>query len=308
MKIFILKRILQTIVAIFFVSMITFLLLSIAADPAQILAGPEASKEDIEIIRQEMGLNKPIYIQYFLWLRRAMNGDLGKSFTTGLPALYLIYKRFPATMILAIFSLAIGICISMPLGIIAAVKKHSFIDNFAIATAVFGQSMPSFWFGIILMIIFAVKLRLLPVSGQETFFHLILPGICLGYYISPVLTRLIRSGMLDELQKDYVVAARAKGLSKTRVVLKHVLRNAIRSFIAIIGVQAGRLIGGSIIIETVFDYKGLGLLLIESIWVGDYPVVQAALLIMALVFVVTLLISDIFVAILNPKAREQIIS
>lgn len=305
MKGFILKRTLQAIIISLLISFITFSMIFLAHDPAMLLAGPEARRDDIEAIRKAYRLDDPVVIQYGRWLWKAMHGDFGKSFYSKEDTMELVAQRLPSTLLLATTALALCLSFSIPLGILAAIKKNSVMDNLATVIAVLGQAMPLFWLGIMLSIIFGVQLGWLPISGSGTIWHLILPAICLGYYISPVIMRMTRSGMLDVLKMDYIRTARSKGLPRSRVLIKHALRNALIPIITLVAVQFGFLMGGSVITETVFSWPGVGRLAVDSIINADFPVVQAIVLILSMIFVLANLAADLINALVDPRIRYE---
>ncbi|RMF93940.1 MAG: ABC transporter permease [Nitrospinota bacterium] len=303
MRTYILRRMLQAGLVGLAVSFITFIFLHLATDPALLLLPPEATKEDIAVFRKAMGLDKPLYVQYLQFLLNIARGDLGTSYVIKKPAAALIAERMPATIQLAVAGMAVTLAIGIPLGVISAVKRYSWIDNVATIGGVVGQAMPLFWLGLMLIIIFGVKLRLLPISGRGTWLHLVLPAVSLGSYLAPVTLRLTRSGMLDVLTQDYIRTARAKGLSERIVLYKHALRNAAIPVVTIIGLQMGGLLNGAIVTETVFAWPGVASLTIRAIRVGDYPLVQASVLIFAWIIVLANLLADVAVAYIDPRIR-----
>ena len=277
----------------------------LSSDPAVLLAGPEATLQDVETIRKAYHLDDPIIIQYGRWLWRAFHGDFGKSFYSKESTVDLIAERLPYTLMLAFTALFLCLIFSIPLGILAAIRRNSIIDNLATVTAVLGQAMPLFWFGIMLGIVFGVQLGWLPISGSGTIWHLILPAVCLGYYISPVIMRMTRSGMLDVLRMDYIRTAKSKGLPRRRVLIKHALRNALIPIITLVAVQFGFLMGGSVVTETVFSWPGVGRLAVDSIINADFPVVQAIVLVLAVIFVLATLLADLINAVVDPRIRYR---
>ena len=305
MKGFILKRTFQAIIISLLISFITFSMIFLAHDPAMPLSGPEARRDDIEVVRKAYRLDDPVVIQYGRWLWKAMHGDFGKSFYSKEDTMELVAQRLPYTLLLATTALALCLSFSIPLGILAAIKKNSVMDNLATVIAVLGQAMPLFWLGIMLSIIFGVQLGWLPISGSGTIWHLILPAICLGYYISPVIMRMTRSGMLDVLKMDYIRTARSKGLPRRRVLIKHALRNALIPIITLVAVQFGFLMGGSVITETVFSWPGVGRLAVDSIINADFPVVQAIVLVLSMIFVMANLAADLINALVDPRIRYK---
>jgi peptide/nickel transport system permease protein len=285
------------------VSIISFALLHLSGDLAQSLAGPSATAADVEQVRKAYGLDRPIAVQYAEWIARAMRGDFGESFFLKVPVGELIADRLPVTLTLGICALAFALALSLPLGVAAAVRPNSWLDRLALGLSVLGQALPSFWFALILIIVFGLKLRWLPVSGSGTWQHFVLPAIALGYYAAPAFMRLTRAGMLEVLASDYIRTARAKGLRTMSVLFKHALRNAIIPVVAVAAVQFGFMLGGSIVIESVFSLYGVGYLGWEAISRADFPVVQAIVLVLACIYVLLTLLADVLNAVLDPRIR-----
>ena len=304
MKTYILKRLIQAVGICLVISAVSFFLLFLNTDPALVLLPPEAEVEDIEVFKHQMGLDRPVIVQYLDFLRKVViHGDFGESFVAKVPAIDLIVERFPATFKLAVAALLVVNIIAIPVGVIAAIRRYSWMDNIATSIALFGQAMPLYWFGIMLIIIFGVWLGWLPISGSDTWAHLVLPAITLGSWIVPVNMRLVRSGMLDVLNQDYIRTARAKGIIERKVLWKHAFRNAAIPVVTVLGMQFGALLGGAVVTETVFAWPGLGRLAIESIRMGDYPVVQAVVVIFALFIILGNLAADILAAVIDPRIR-----
>jgi len=283
--------------------MIVFFLVHLTGDPAVALMPRDATPEDIEQFRHVMGFDRPLYEQYLSFLGRIVHGKFGYSYRYNAEALPLVLERVPATFELALAASFIALLISIPMGIIAALKKDSLFDNASTAIALFGQCMPTFWLGIMLILIVSVRLRLLPPSGGGGFKYLVLPAITLGAYSAAVISRLLRSSLLEVLSKDYIRTARAKGLAEKVVVYRHALKNAAIPVITVTGMQIASLLGGAIITETVFSYPGVGLLAMQSIRYRDIPVVQAFVTIMAVIVVITNLIVDLAYRYLDPRVR-----
>lgn len=300
---YIIRRLLQSIFVVFGVTFISFGLIFISGDPARLLLPLETPLEEVERFRHAMGFDQPWYIQYFKYLGRAVQGDFGTSFRHGRPSTQLILERMPATMELAFTALAISIVFAIPLGIISATKRGTIIDNLSMFFALIGQSMPNFWLGIMFILIFGVQLKWLPVSGRGELKHLILPSITLGVFSLARNTRLIRSSLLEVLGEDYIRTAHAKGLNKLKVLFSHALRNALIPVITVIGLQIGMLLGGAVITETIFAWPGVGRLTVQSIYNKDFPVVQAAVTMFALIFILLNLIVDILYSYLDPRVR-----
>ena len=298
-----LKRTVLAALVALTVSIISFALLHLSGDLAQALAGSSATAADIAQVRQAYGLDRPIIVQYADWIARALRGDFGESFFLKVPVGELIADRLPVTLTLGVCALAFALALSLPLGVAAAVRPNSWLDRLALGLSVLGQALPSFWFALILIVVFGLKLRWLPVSGSSTWQHFVLPAIALGYYAAPAFMRLTRAGMIEVLASDYIRTARAKGLRTGSVLFKHALRNAVIPVVAVAAVQFGFMLGGSIVIESVFSLHGVGYLGWEAISRADFPVVQAIVLILACIYVVLTLLADMLSAVLDPRIR-----
>ena len=297
-------RLVQSIVVVLGVLILVFLILNLTGDPARLMASPQATLEDIERLRRKMGFDRPLPEQFLRFLAGAVRGDFGHSLRyADQPALAIVIERFPATVELALATLAWCIPVALGLGLVAAVRQRSVHESVAMTTALLGQSMPSFWLGLMLILIFSVNLGLLPSSGRGTFAHLVLPALTLGGFFMARLTRLVRSGILDVLGQDYVRTARAKGLAERMVVIRHALKNAAIPIVTIVGLDIGTLLGGAVITETVFAWPGIGRLAIEAIAARDFPVVQADVFFIALAFVVINLGVDVLYTWLDPRVR-----
>lgn len=306
MKAYIIRRLMQAVAVCLAISMISFFLLFLNADPALLLLPPEAEIQDIEIFRRSMGLDRPVAVQYLDFLRKiVLHGDFGNSFVSKTPALALMLERVPATLSLSLFAVLLANAFAIPMGMISAVKRYTVFDNLITFMALVGQAMPLYWFGIMLVIIFGVFLGWLPISGSDSFRHMILPAVTLGAWLLPVNMRLVRSGMLDVLNQDYIRTARAKGLLERTVMIKHAFKNAMIPMVTVTGMQLSLLLGGAVVTETVFAWPGLGRLAVESIRMGDYPVVQAIVVFFALCVVIGNLIADIVTAVIDPRIRLE---
>jgi peptide/nickel transport system permease protein len=306
MRTFIIKQLFQAIGVCLVISMISFFLLFLNTDPALLLLPPEAEVSDIAKFKKQMGLDRPVPVQYLDFLRKVvLHGDFGNSFMAKVPAGKLVRERLPATMELALAALILVNLVALPVGIVSAIRRYSLMDNVATFTALLGQAMPLYWFGIMLIIIFGVWLRWLPISGSDTLAHLVLPAITLASWILPINMRMVRSGMLDVLNQDYIRTARAKGLMERKVLIKHAFKNAAIPVITITGMQLGALLGGAVVTETVFAWPGLGRLAVDSIRMGDYPVVQAIVVVFALFVVIGNLAADILAALIDPRIRLE---
>jgi peptide/nickel transport system permease protein len=297
------KRALMAVLVAFTVSVICFLLVQLSTDVAAAMAGEGATAADIAIIREQYGLDRPLIVQYLEWLGRAVTGDFGESLYFKTPVAGIVWERLPTTMILGALALSFALALSIPLGVIAALRPNTWIDRLTLTIAVIGQAMPSFWFALLLVLLFGLALRWLPISGSDTWAHFVMPAIALGYYATPAIMRLTRAGMLDVMGADYIRTARAKGLRPGRVVVKHALRNAIIPVVALAAVQLGFMLGGSVVIETVFALNGLGYLAWESITHNDFPVVQAIVLLISVIYIALTLVADLINAWLDPRIR-----
>jgi peptide/nickel transport system permease protein len=282
---------------------LSFALTRLAGDLAIAIAGPSATAADVEAVRTAYGLDRPVLVQFADWAVRAAHGDFGQSFFFKEQVATLIADRLPITGTLGLTAIAIALAVALPLGILAAVKQNTWIDRLATSIALFGQAMPTFWFGLILMIVFGLKLGWLPISGTGSWQHYVMPGVVLAFTAIPALMRLTRAGMIEVLASDYIRTARAKGLRARSVVLRHALRNAAIPVVSIAAVQLGFMLGGSVVIEQVFALHGVGYLAWESISKNDYPVVQAVVLVLACIYVLLTLIADLLNAFLDPRLR-----
>jgi peptide/nickel transport system permease protein len=296
------RRFVRLIVICFGISLITFLLMHLSGDPVSMML-PEATEADREMLREAMGFNRPLFVQYGAFIVRAVRGDFGQSFFHRSPALALVFERMPTTLLLTFFALVLAVVIAIPAGIFTAVKRYSVLDHLATVTVLLGQSMPVFWTGIMLMLLFAVTWRLLPASGWDTWSATVLPAITLGTFQAPLFLRMSRSAMLEVLGLDYVQTARAKGLDEWLVIVKHALKNAAIPIVTVIGLQFGVLLGGAVVTETVFAIPGTGRLIIRAIGQLDFPVVQAGVMMLSLIIVAVNFIVDLFYIYLNPQVR-----
>ena len=303
---YIVRRSVQAVAVCFAISILTFTLLFLSTDPAVILLPPDADHQMLEEFRKTMGLDRPIIVQYADFISGVLlRADFGESFVAGIPAIDVLAQHAGATVRLALVSLLLTTVVSVAIGIVAAVRQYSFVDNLATFLALMGQAMPLFWLGIMLIIIFGVQLRWLPTAGSDTGWHIILPAVTIAWYLMPINMRLVRSGMLEVLTQDYIRTARAKGLPERLVIMKHALRNAVIPLVTVMGLQFGALLGGGVVVETVFSWPGLGRLAVDSIRVGDYPVVQAVVIVFSVVVVLGNLIADIAAAYLDPRIRLE---
>lgn len=301
---FFLRRFAVAVAVALTVLTLAFLLTRVSGDLAISIAGPNATAQDVEAIRIAYGLNRPLHVQYFDWLGRAVQGDFGESFFFRDRVANLIAARMPVTVVLGLVGLSIALVVSLPLGILAAVREGSWVDRAVGLVAMIGQAMPSFWLGLVLMIVFGLQLAWLPISGADTWDGFVLPGIVLAFSAIPSLTRLTRSGMIEALASDYIRTARAKGLTRFSILVKHGFRNAAIPVVSIAAVQLGFMLGGSVVIETVFALHGVGFLAWESISKNDFPVVQAVVLVLALIYIGLTLLADLLNAVLDPRLRS----
>jgi peptide/nickel transport system permease protein len=301
---YLVQRLLLALGVIVFVSALTFVLTEATVDPALAVAGEGATEETIQQVRKDYGFDRPLVERYLNWLGGIASGDLGESYRMRRPVADIIGEHLPVTLKLGFLSLIFAIVVAIPLGVLAAVKQNTWIDRFALSVSVVGQALPNFLFALLLIIIFGVNLRWLPISGSGTWQHFIMPTIALGYYAMPALMRLTRSGMIEALEADYVRTALAKGLSPFTVVFGHALQNAILPVVSLAAVQFGFMLGGSVIIEVVFGLNGLGYLARESIRRADLPVVQSIVLLISFFYVVLILLADILNGLLDPRVRS----
>jgi peptide/nickel transport system permease protein len=287
------------------VSFISFILLYLSGDPAAALAGEGASDEDVHAIRVLYGFDRPVLVQYVGWLLNAISGDFGESYYFKLPVASLLAERLSVTMLLGLCGISFALLTAVPLGVMAAIRPNSLIDRIALFLSVAGQALPSFWFGLILIVVFAIKLQWLPVSGSGSWQHFIMPTIVLGYYAMPAIMRLTRAGMLEVLSSDYIRTARAKGAPEGTVMFKHALRNAIIPVVSLAAVQMGFMLGGSIVVESIFALHGAGYLAWESISRNDLPTVQALILVFSMFYIVFTFLADVLNAWLDPRMRSS---
>lgn len=302
MLMFILRRLFQTIPVIFGVTIVVFIIMQLVpGDPAVLLAGEGATQETIEALRTQLGLNQPLYAQYIDYVTNIFRGDLGTSLKNNQPVLDEIMLRLPITLELAIFSTIITIVLGMAAGIISAVKPYSIIDTVVMVIALLGISLPSFWFGLMLMYGFSVKLQLFPVAGWDSLAHIVLPAFTLGAGGAAIVARMTRSSMLEVIRQDYIRTARAKGVKERVIVYKHALRNALIPVITVIGLQFGALLGGTVLVESIFAINGLGRMIVDSIRMRDLPMVQGGVLVASLVFVAVNLLVDVLYRFFNKR-------
>ncbi len=332
MKKYILKRLLLLIPVLIGVSILIFVIVRLTpGDPARILAGEHATEEYVQATRERWGLDKPMYVQYYIWFKSLLRGDLGRSITTHSPVVEEIFNRFPATLELSLFAMFLAIVIGILAGIISAIRQYHFFDYFSMTVALFGISMPVFWLGLMLMFVFGLWLDILPISGRinvmiplqnitglyvldsiltlnfqalgSSLLHLILPSIALGTIPMAMIARITRSSLLEIIRQDFIRTERAKGLPERMVIFKHALKNALIPIITVIGMEFGLLLGGAILTETVFAWPGLGRYTVDAVYARDYPAIQGSVLFIAFIFVVVNLITDVLYAYINPRIR-----
>jgi len=303
MLMYTLKRFGLAVLVTLTVSMITFSLIYVSGDPAAAMAGETASDSDIAYLNELYGFDRPIPVQYWEWVVRAVQGDLGQSLYFKLPVSGMVFDRLQVSMTLGACAITFAIMLSIPLGVVAAMRPNSWIDRVALSISVFGQALPSFWFALLLIVAFAVHWPIFPITGADTPMHFVLPTIVLGYYATPAIMRLTRTGMLEVLSSDYIRTARAKGLPPMVVLFKHALRNAIIPVVSLAAVQFGFMLGGSIVVESIFALHGAGYLAWESIGRHDLPVVQAVVLVFSMFYILLTFLADLANAWLDPRIR-----
>jgi peptide/nickel transport system permease protein len=303
---YIVRRLLQSLFVVFGVSIVAFGMLFMTGDPTEVILGDATDRmsvAQIEEFRVKMGFDRPWYIQYASFVGNALQGDFGYSFIRHQPAYEVIIDKLPATIKLASFAFVLSLIVSIPLGVLSAIKPHRPLDNIATVLALMGQSIPSFWLGILLIMFFGVYLKWLPISGSGTWQHIIMPGITLAAFPIARNMRLTRSSMLDFMQRDFVRTARAKGISENRVIYAHVLRNSLLPIVTSIGLELGFLLGGSVITETIFGWPGVGREIVAAIGSKDFYVVQAGVIMLALIFAAVNLLIDLTYSLIDPRIR-----
>ena len=304
MPIYILRRLLQMIPVMIGVTLVVFLIMQLVpGDPARMLAGEGASPEQIEAIRNSLGLNRPLWVQYFSYLGNVLQGDFGKSIVTSSPVLEEILIRLPTTIELALASIFVAISLGLVAGIVSATKQNTVADMSIMVVAHIGVSMPSFWMGLMLMYYFSVELGMFPVAGWGTLSHVVLPAITLGSGGAAIIARMTRASMLEVIRQDYIRTARAKGVSEFKVVFKHALKNALIPIITVVGLQFGTLLGGTVLTESVFAINGVGQLIINAIRTRDLPLVQGTVLMISLIFMMVNMGVDILYKMVNKRVE-----
>jgi ABC-type dipeptide/oligopeptide/nickel transport system permease component len=303
---FLARRVALTIPVLLGVATLVFSLIHlIPGDPAQAMLGESASPEDVAELRSRLGLDRPLLEQYGTFLRDAIRGDLGRSLRTSQPVTSAILERMPATIELAAAAMLVALGFAIPLGIAAAVWRGTFLDHAATTVSLLGISIPNFWLGPLLAIVFSIELGWLPVSGRGTWANLVLPAVSLGAALAAILARMTRATLLEELREPYVIAARARGASRVRAVVRHAFRNSQIPVITLIGLQFGAVLTGAVITETIFSWPGIGRLLIQSIGFRDYPLVQGCILLIAVTYVAMNLVTDLLYGLVDPRIRYE---
>jgi len=303
MKGYILKRLFHSIFVLVGISLVVFIILHLTGDPAALLMPMDATPEQVAQFRQEMGFNDPIVVQYWRFFKGTLRGDFGESFRHSQPALDLVMERMPATIQLTLAAMVIALLVAIPVGIISAIRRNSILDHIGMTGALLGQSTPVFWLGIMLILIFSVTIQWFPSSGRGEIQHLVLPAITLGMFTMARTARMMRSSMLEVMGQEYMKTAKAKGLNPGTVILKHALKNAAIPVVTIVGMELGTLLGGAVITETIFAWPGVGRLAVQAIYNRDYPVVQAAVFLLASIFVLVNLVVDLLYTYLDPRVK-----
>jgi len=300
---YIVRRLLWAVMVLVGVSVATFLLVHLTGDPTALYIGMESRQQDYEILRHAMGFDRPLHEQYWRFFSGAIRGDFGLSLRHQMPTLPLVLEKLPATVQLTLAAMAFAVAIALPLGIFSALKKDSLLDTVCMIVALSGQCIPTFWLGIMLIVIFAVQLHLLPAYGRTDWRSLILPSLTLGAWAMARTARLTRSSMLEVLRQDYLRTARAKGLMEQVVILRHALKNAAIPIVTAISLDLGNLLSGAIITEAVFAYPGLGRLVVEAVINKDIPMIQAVVFVVGAIFVIVNIVTDLFYVVLDPRIR-----
>jgi peptide/nickel transport system permease protein len=298
---FVLQRLLQALFTLLMLSVIVFGLARLTGDPASLMAPMEASEADLANLRASMGLDKPLPVQYWIFLSNAVQGDFGQSIKWNRPAAEMIVERFPATIYLSVAAMLFGMALAIPVGIWSAVKRDTWFDSVGKIIALVGQSMPTFWFGILLILVFSLQLRILPTSGYGLGAHLVLPTVTLGFFVAASIMRITRSAMLDALEADYVRTARSKGVPEWRIILVHALKNGAIPIITITALQAATILRGAVVTETVFAWPGIGKVAIDAVYGRDFPLVQASVMFMGVVFLAVNFLVDLTYVALDPR-------
>jgi len=301
---YLINRGLLTLLVLLTVSFLSFGLLHLSGDLATAMAGDQGNAQYVAFLRQQLGLNDPLALQYWHWLVKVLSGNFGTSFYFGEPVTALLAEHLPVTLTLGVSALCFSVVLSVPLGVMAALRPNSWLDRTVLGISLFGQALPTFWLCFLMILLFGVELRWLPISGSASPLGYVMPTIALGYYAMPAFTRITRGGMIEALASDYVRTAKAKGAPWFAVVVKHALRNALVPVVSVAAVQFGFMLGGSVVIETVFALNGIGYLAWQSITQNDYPVVQAIVLVVAVFYVGLTFFADLLNAWIDPRIRK----
>ena len=300
----ILRRVLRAVVALLVVTAVVFTLLHLSGDPAYILLTPEASAEDRAAFRAEYGLDRPLWVQYGRYLGRLAQGDFGQSLSFRTPAAAVALERLPATLELTLAAMALAVLVSVPAAVLAAVRRGTLFDRALMTLTLIGQTVPTFWLGMVMILVLAVRFHLFPASGRGGVLHLVMPATALALWLTALLARVTRSEMIEALEQDYVRTARAKGLTERGVAARHALKNALLPIITVMGLQFGGLLGGAVMTETVFAWPGVGTMILDAILKKDFPVVLAGVVIVAMGFIVVNLLLDLLYTVLDPRLRR----
>jgi peptide/nickel transport system permease protein len=300
----ILRRVLRAVAALLVVTAVVFTLLHVSGDPAYILLTPEASPEDRAAFRAEYGLDRPLWVQYGRYLGRLAQGDFGQSLSFRTPAATVALERLPATLELTLAAMALAVLVSVPAAVLAAIRRGTLFDRALMALTLIGQTVPTFWLGMVMILVLAVRFHLFPASGRGGVLHLVMPATALALWLTALLARVTRSEMIEALEQDYVRTARAKGLTERGIAARHALKNALLPIITVMGLQFGGLLGGAVMTETVFAWPGVGTMILDAILKKDFPVVLAGVVIVAMGFIVVNLLLDLLYTVLDPRLRR----
>ena len=300
----ILRRMLRAGAALLVVTAVVFTLLHVSGDPAYILLTPEATAEDRAAFRHEYGLDRPLWVQYTRYLGRLAQGDFGQSLSFRIPAASVALERLPATLELTLAAMLLSVLVSVPAAVLAAARRGTLYDRALMAVTLIGQTVPTFWLGMVMILVLAVRIHLFPASGRGTWLHLVMPATALALWLTALLARVTRSEMIEALEQDYVRTARAKGLSERGVAARHALKNALLPIITVMGLQFGGLLGGAVMTETVFAWPGVGTMILDAILKKDFPVVLAGVVIVAVGFIIVNLVLDVLYTVLDPRLRR----
>jgi len=300
----ILRRVLRAVAALLVVTAVVFTLLHVSGDPAYILLTPEATAEDRATFRSQYGLDRPLWVQYTRYLGRLTQGDFGQSLSFRIPAAAVALERLPATLELTLAAMVLAVLVSIPAAVLAAVRRGTLFDRVLMALTLVGQTVPTFWLGMVMILLLAVRFHLFPASGRGSWLHLVMPATALALWLTALLARVTRSEMIEALEQDYVRTARAKGLAERGIAARHALKNALLPIITVMGLQFGGLLGGAVMTETVFAWPGVGTMIFDAILKKDFPVVLAGVVIVAVGFIIVNLLLDLLYTVLDPRLRR----